>query len=516
MRNLSPLRLFLLVMSPAFSSCGSDVAGGPEATPTYSVQLQPSLVTLSGSGDTALVRAVVTRHLGSDSLVDGTVAVVWRTSDPAIAIVEAIGQRATVRAVAPGGATVTAAVGTVGATSVVTVLASPCTLGGGSPALLPDIPVQATLSTDACQYLNRPSAVYRMAITTRQGVRVDLTDHRFTAWLLLVRPDGSARGVAAADSVHVTELLEPGTYFVVVSPDTSNAAGSYRLLMTPNTCTLASATQISLPWTIDGSLSSTDCRADIGTHPLAKYFRFTLPVARTLQASLRSDVAGTFAVYDSIRYSLSGYVWDRAAGSDHIVWPLAAGVHYAWVRADAPGATGPFTLALSTASGPCNAQTAIPMLTPDSIPVSVNGALGEADCLAGPPASTYPPNTIVPVTYSDAYRLTLSAAGAVRLVLSASFYQPYLLLVDSTFSPVAHGANPATIETSLASGTYYVVVTSTAVGVRGTYQLTAARPSAPASEHGVALSAPTPEPQAFGQRPVAHRRVPKSATWTRK
>ena len=118
-------RLIMITALAALPACG----GSKTTEPVYTVELSAGTVTLTLGGPSATVtlNATVTQKLGANSVVDNTTPVTWTTSDAKVATVAGTGRSATITAVGPGSATITATAQNVQSSINVTVVAGPLT-----------------------------------------------------------------------------------------------------------------------------------------------------------------------------------------------------------------------------------------------------------------------------------------------------------------------------------------------------------------------------------------------------
>ncbi len=104
--------------------------GGPTGPqPTYSIDLaeDPITLILGGPSQTKTLSATVTQKLGSNSVVNNTATIDWKSSDEKVATVVPSGRTATITAIGVGTATITATVLDVRSSVVVTVIAGTLT-----------------------------------------------------------------------------------------------------------------------------------------------------------------------------------------------------------------------------------------------------------------------------------------------------------------------------------------------------------------------------------------------------
>lgn len=118
-------RLVTITALAVLPGCGSSNV----TEPVYSVDLSAGTVTLTLGGPSATVtlNATVTQKLGQNSVVDNTSPITWTTSDAKVATVVGSGRSATITAVGPGSATITAKAQNVQSSINVTVVAGPLT-----------------------------------------------------------------------------------------------------------------------------------------------------------------------------------------------------------------------------------------------------------------------------------------------------------------------------------------------------------------------------------------------------
>lgn len=466
-------RVVSLVAVGLFIACSGGGDGtGPSATYTVEVSPQTLALTLGGASATGTATATVTQKLGANSVVDNTSPVTWTTSDASIATVSQSGRTATVTAIGQGTATLTATAQGVSGSTSASVTAPACLLSSSNPLVTAGTPLPAALSNADCRYNNSPADFYRLVVPATQSLTIDLTTTAFVPALFVFGPTGGSPIVShqpssgGAAQVGITVLA--GTYTIAVASNSGTASGNYTLSVAATAatvCLLNGATVVTIPQTVNGTLTSADCKLTNSDLRPADLYKFTLATTQLVTLTTQSTAFAPITnLYDaSGNFIVTG---DSTLNQSRVVRTLAAGTYYIATEGKTFTSSGAYTLTLAgTAATLCSSANTIQTITPTSAGTTVGGTLAAGDC------------TLSDGTLADIYKITVGTSATVQVDMTSTAFDAFLLLYDSNFVSIvaddnSAGGTNARISRALAPGTYYIAANAFAVGQTGAYSMT--------------------------------------------
>lgn len=465
-------RVVSLVAVGLFIACSSDGGQGPSATYTVEVNPQTLALTLGGASATGTATATVTQKLGANSVVDNTSPVTWATSDASIATVSQGGRTATVTAIGQGTATITATAQGVSGSTSASVTAPACLLSSSNPLVTAGTPLSGALSNSDCRYNNSPADFYRLVVPATQSLTIDLTTTAFVPALFVFGPTGGSPIVlhqpSSGGAAQIIAAVPAGTYTVAVASNSATASGNYTLSVTAasaNICGLNGATTVTVPQTINGTLTTSDCKLTSSDPRPADLYKFTLAGTQVVTLTSQSTAfAPVTNLYDATgAFIVSG---DSTLNQTRVVRTLTAGTYYVATEGKTLTSSGAYTLDLAgTAATLCSSANTIQTITPTSAGTTVGGTLAAGDC------------TLFDGTLADIYKITVGTSANVQVDMTSTAFDAYLWLYDSNFLTITSddnsaGGTNARLSRALAPGTYYVAANAFAVGQTGAYSVT--------------------------------------------
>ncbi len=356
--------------------------------------------------------------------------------------------------------------------------------------------VSGTFSSTACTVRqivgsgtdSTPADQYRLTLTQRDSVTIDLRSPAFDPYLILL--DGNYRELARDDdsgegnSARITRTLEAGTYFVLAKAFVSGQ-GTYYLRASAagaaGPAGVCAAQDLQLPANISGSLSATDCQVrnilGSGTdESRADQYRVAVPQRGRLSIELRSAAFDAYLILLDSNLREMATDDDSAGNRNARISTVVSPGTYIIVAKPYRAALGDYTLSAEfTPEG-------APETTPGAKPTCsvgvlrlgqpVSGTLSESDCRVREILGRGDDST-----RADQYRLTLPQSAAVTIDLRSTAFDAYLMLLDSNYAELATdddsgGNRDARIVQNLDAGSYIVLVKPLSSGV-GSYTLEA-------------------------------------------
>lgn len=334
-----------------------------------------------------------------------------------------------------------------------------------------------TLESADCAFDDGTLAeAWELELLATTSLRFDLTSVDFNPYLILTHADGSfiagnEDGGTGTDAM-IARTLEAGTYRIFVNTSAAGEAGLYDLSVTqaevgPSCTTIGEFFEgnVAAGEMVGGTLTTTDCLDD-------NWYTESWTLQVSGNDTLRIDLASIdFDAYLLVMDDTMGLVAtdnNSAGGTDaRLTLGLAPGTYHVLASTLEPYATGSYTLsvmALRGAGSPCTSADhyrvgAIGLNTTEP------GSLGSEDC------------QLDDGSYIEAWELNLAVETGVRIDLTSTAFDPYLILTDGNGVEIA--ANDDTgagldsrIDRLLPAGTYYLYV-NTLPGGAGAYQITA-------------------------------------------
>lgn len=323
----------------------------------------------------------------------------------------------------------------------------------------------------SCTSLHRSgryARYYVFTLTATTSVQIDLSSG-VDPYLYLLASNGQT--VLAQDddgggnrNARISRSLEPGTYVIEATTDSSRRTGSFTLSLRPvgGGC-LAS---IPLNQSVNGSWAS-GCNSTHRGGRYARYYTFTLASSTAVQIDLSSSTSGR----DPYLFLLQGegtgglvVASDDDSGEGdtaRISRTLAPGTYTVEATTFGAAQTGSFTLTVRSSGGGSSCSSTTP---PESVVVD-NWSNACASTRRGGSFARY-------------YTFTLTAPKAMVVLLSSPTADPYLYLLEGNGTNGAvikeDGVEPrkAAVLAFLRPGTYTVEAATREPGETGSFTLT--------------------------------------------
>jgi len=262
-----------------------------------------------------------------------------------------------------------------------------------------------------------------------------------------------------------TGLTPSTTYYYRVRATNSNGNSAYSneagATTNPPPCS-SGTTPIGVGGIAMGILAATDCSSTVR---MGRYYdNFTFAAT----AGTRYTITLNAAAFDAYLYLLGSTGQTLAFDDDgnggtnaKIVFsPTTSGTLTIHASSYSQGEVGGYTVAVAQSSGACLSST-----TAIGVGSSANGALAATDCIS----------VVRTGSYYDNFTFAAKAGIRYTITLTASAYDTYLYLLNSTGQTLAYdddgngGTNAKLIYTPTASGTLTIHATSYDTGATGNY-----------------------------------------------
>jgi hypothetical protein len=441
--STAALTLLLLVIACSDTS-------GPESVGSIRITAPHTELSVGGS---IQLQATLLNETGA-VMAGGQVT--WQSSAEAVATVNTSGL---VSARGAGVTTITARSGGRSDQISIRVVPPACTSATGG-AIAPGQTRTGTLGDSDCLLPHGgPGQGWRVDFAVPLNIRVDLTTSTFVPLILIT--DLQMNVLHWAYGVEHAQLNVPlgtGSYILWASSD-DLSLGSFELSLEqgPPTCTAATQGSIATGQSVTGSMGTTDCL--FHDFP-AQGWRVDLDSLTRLRIDLTSSAFDAAIVVTDL--SLNILAFDIDGGADRnarLVSAFPAGSYIVWAVA-VEGHTGPFQLSLELAEPYSCANPASAV----SLGQSISGSLTATDCVLDSGA------------FGDAFTVTLTDAASVRIDLTSSQFDTFLILSNSAGHEIAFdddgGDNfNSRLNVSLPAGQYTIWASSYSTGATGSYQL---------------------------------------------
>ena len=374
--------------------------------------------------------------------------------------------------------------------------------GCGSPtAISIGQTINGALASTDCLFPTageRFSDAYTFSGTAGQQITIAMSSSAFDTFLHLIGPNGAVLttdddgGGGTNSRIPATTgfltLPSTGTYTIQASSFSANTSGIYTLSLTAQTLGgCGTSTPINFGQTVNGSLSSNDCRLEDNSFFDAYTFNGT--TGQQISISMSSATFDTFlflrrpdgTILESDDDGGGGTNSRIPAGSGFFTLPTT-GVYTILANSFSPNVTGTYALTLSTqgAGGACP-STAI------AFGQTINGNLSNTDC------------TLSDNSFFDSYTFNGTAGQSISISMTSGTFDTYLLLFrpDGTLlaedddggvslnSRIPPESGTLTLPVT---GTYKILANSFAASITGPYSLTlsgTAPPSCPSTSISV-------------------------------
>jgi hypothetical protein len=450
-----PRRHHLTAMIIALGLTSACDATGPGEQPA-SVQLSAPTPEVA-VGTTVQITAVVLNSTGA--LIAGQ-QVQWTSLDPTIASVSPGGL---VTALAAGTARIRGTVGSASGTLSLIVLPPACSPATVVGRLTIGQTASGSLARTDCILLEMEHADgWSFSVSQPTGVAIEMASSQFPPLLLVtdMAMNAVAYGGGGDHGARLVHNFAPGNYIVWASSWNLATGGSYSInAATVAMCSTATtAGTLSLDQTVTGELTANSCLLPHGLPGMG--WRVSVPANSTVLVTMQATgfqpllVAtdrnmGAVAFGDAIRPGGPAQLVHRFGPGEHVIWATSA-----------EGSVGTFSMSMSEH----RLQSCTPPAGTISVGQTAAGTLGNGTC-------RLPDSRL-----ADPWQLTLEAATSVRIDLTSSQFDTYLILADQEGRIIAidddggDGLN-SRLAIQLPAGGYTVWATSFSPFESGSYQL---------------------------------------------
>jgi subtilisin family serine protease len=324
------------------------------------------------------------------------------------------------------------------------------------------------------------SDAYTFSGTAGQLVSISMSSTAFDTFLHLIGPNGAV--VATDDdggggansripaSTGFLTLPSTGTYTIQATSFSANTAGIYSLTLNtqaPGGCT--SSTSIAFGQTINGTLSTSDCR--LPDNSFFDAYTFNGTTGQQIAVSLSSTSFDTFLFLRRPDGTVLAQDDDGGGGTNSRI-PLTSGfltlpttgVYTIIATSFSASTTGTYALTLSTQTANCPS-------TPIAVGQTINGTLSISDC------------RLSDDSLFDSYTFSGTAGQSISISMTSATIDTYLLFFRPDGTLLAEdddggtGLNsripPDTGTLTLpVTGTYKIFANSFAANTTGSYSLT--------------------------------------------
>ncbi len=467
------LRFFVAATAFVLSACGGDSKDPdpqPRPQPVANVRVSPNAGTLA-PGSTLQLAAAVTDAAGLPLVGKQPV---WASLQPNFATVDANGL---VTGVATGTANVTATVDGRSGTATLAV-APPVSqrCDAVTPIAVGQL-VVGDISLLDCQLVDTSYAdKFVLTLTETTPIRISLSSGSFDAYLILQNGTTSAVITTNDDgnggqNARIEQVLSAGRYVIVANTFDPGQTGGYQLSVVRGSGVCIGATPAVIPATINGTLTAAACV--LGDSTYADRYALTVATTTVLTASMRSTIVDAFIFLESTSGELIARDNNSLPGGNaRIVTSLAPGRYVLSANAVTARDTGAYTLTLAGTIDPCGADRVLTAGTPAIDTLSASScALNDG-------------------SFAKRFRFNVATAGPVRLDMSSTALDPYLIVQRvgesaTLFEDDDSGPGlDAQILQTFQPGDYIVTANTASSGQTGIFQLTASG-TAPA---GIAIT----------------------------
>jgi hypothetical protein len=444
-----------LLLATVFSAC--DDGSGPSQN-VANIMVNASSGSLQVGGTLQLMATL----LNTDGVTMSGQSVTWTSQHPSVASVTTGGL---VTGLTAGTATIRASNGNAAAYVTLTVLPAACTATSTVGSIGVGQTVNATLTPAVCAMPSGSSAHGRtFTVATPTSVAISMTSTQFDAVLYVT--DAALNLVAFDDdggeglNARLLHTFMPGSYIVWASSYMPGATGAYTLSIQPVTlCDAAAAAgSIAVGQTRSGAVAGSSCLLPHG-HP-GQGWRFAVTEAMGIEFDVQAAGFEPFVVVSDLELNPLQAGYPVAAGGRTVLFHHFQPGEYVLWTTTVEGGTGSYEVAMRQAQFATCEQPA----TPIAAGQTRTGTLTSASCRLRDGRST------------DSWQLTLDAATTLRIDMTSTAFDAFLIVTDAGGAIVALdddggvGVN-ARITQHFAAGSYTIWTTSFMPGMSGGYQL---------------------------------------------
>jgi uncharacterized protein YjdB len=442
------------------TACGGEKTDTPPVVrpaTVATVRLSPDISTLVPN-DTLQLRASVLDVSGN--VISGR-TVTWTSAQPTLATVS---QTGVVKAVAVGSATITGSVEGFSGTTTIVIAPPVSARCDVTQTIAVGETVNGTISGIDCQLADTSFAKkYALTLTDSTPLRIAMSSNIIDSYLIL---QNAVTGAVVAENddgnggqgSRIDRVLGPGRYVVLATTFGPRDFGDFNLSVARGTPSCINPTAFTVPGTVNGTLATSACI--LGDSSYTDKYAFSVTTSTIVTLTMRSTAFDSFLFLESTSGELIGRNDDGGGGLDsRLVETLKPGSYIINANSSDPKVFGAYTLTAESRPDVCASDR---VLAPGS---AIVDTLRTTSC------------ALNNGTYARRFRFTVSAATALRLDLTSTQFDPYLIVQpDGTATPIAEdddggsGLN-SQILTVFPTGTYVVTVTSARAGEVGAFTL---------------------------------------------
>jgi uncharacterized protein YdeI (BOF family) len=301
--------------------------------------------------------------------------------------------------------------------------------------------VNGTLADSDCTAPHRSGSkadLYTFQGTAGQQVTVTLSSTAFDAYLVIVGPTGA---VLAEDDDSGGDynariqgtLPTAGIYTIEATAYYSSGRGNYTVAASVSTTSSCSASAITLPATVNGTLADSDCTAPHRSGSKADLYTFQGTAGQQVTVTLRSTAFDAYLIVVGPTGAVLAQDDDSGGGSNAQIQGTlpTAGTYTIEATAYYSSDRGSYTLTASASTTTTCSPGAI------TLPATVNGTLTDSDCTAPHRSGSK----------ADVYTFQGTAGQTVTVTLSSTAFDAYLIVVGPTGAVLAENDDSAALET---------------------------------------------------------------------
>jgi hypothetical protein len=385
----------------------------------------------------------------------------WTSLQPAIASVSPAG---VVRGLSSGSATIRASGG--GRSASVAVMVRPlyCTAAQATATVVVGQSVSGQLGPGDCSIGVGFANGWRFSLASRAGVSIELSSSRFDG--IIVITDMNLNMMAwgsdsdGSGTVRMVQSLDAGQYIIWATAWSLEQQGAYSL--TIDTADLCSGVPTHGTLTLDapqsGSIASNDCVLPHGRAGHGR--RFIVTERAGIEITMRSTGFHPLLVLADDTLDPLAIAFPTDMHDEVVLYHVFEPGEYVVWSTIADGAGGSYEVVATQAPFISCSQ----MATPITVGSSASGSLTPSDC------------TTRDGHFADPWELTLESAVRLRIDLTSTQFDAFLLVTDADGEIVAYdddsgsGYN-ARIVRDFAAGIYTIWATSYYAYDLGSYQL---------------------------------------------
>lgn len=458
-RTLAALFATLLLIG-----CGGGDGKNTVVTPPVtvaSVSVSPGSGTVEPGATLQLAARVLD---GSGNAITGK-TVTWTSLQPTVATVDANG---VVKGVANGTATINASTDSRTGTATVVVAPPPGQRCDATQTITIGQTVSSTIDNIDCQLPDGSYAEkYVLTLTDTASVRIGMTSAAIDSYLIL---QNATTGAVIAENddgngqthSRIERLLPAGRYVIVATTFEAGGFGVFQLAVTRATAPCLNATPLTLPASVNGTLRSTTSCV-LGDSSYADRYAVTVAQTTVLTVNMRSSVFDTWLFMEDASGGLVDRDDNGSGTSDaRIIASVPPGTYYIAANSAVARTSGAYTLTVEGAIDQCAADR------PITAGAAITDTLSTAGC------------HLNDGTYARRYTLTVTTATALRLDMTSTQVDPYLIVQEAGSATTlvedddnGPGLN-AQILRVFAPGTYVITATSATASEAGAFTLSVA------------------------------------------